>query len=133
VAIKPEKALNTNLLTTGNRVKMPEKEEKVPSRKFSDLFRISWIRSSVKIGIIFPIIGLMMIFVLKVINAGSNQLFLDARVFVAQYGFVGIFLATILAGTLLPLGSPGLVVAAALLGVPLVPLILVATVGFTLV
>jgi membrane protein YqaA with SNARE-associated domain len=70
--------------------------------------------------------------VLKVINAGSNQLFLDARIFVAQYGFVGIFFATILAGTLLPLGSPGLLVAAALLGVPLVPLILVATLGFTL-
>ena len=49
-----------------------------------------------------------------------------------NYGLAGIFLATILAGTIIPLGSPALVVAAALFGVNPVLLILVASTGFTI-
>ncbi|KON26104.1 hypothetical protein AC480_06385, partial [miscellaneous Crenarchaeota group archaeon SMTZ1-55] len=54
------------------------------------------------------------------------------QAFVADYGLVGIFFATLLAGTVVPLGSPALVVAAALFGAPKIPLIGVATTGFTL-
>jgi len=44
----------------------------------------------------------------------------------------GIFLATILAGTIVPLGSPALVAAAALFGVDPIQLIVVTSVGFTI-
>ncbi|MGQ9624245.1 MAG: VTT domain-containing protein, partial [Candidatus Bathycorpusculaceae bacterium] len=53
------------------------------------------------------------------------------KAFVKDYGFVGIFCATILAGTIVPLGSPALVTAAASFGLHPIPLTLVATVGFT--
>lgn len=59
-------------------------------------------------------------------------MFSDAKAFVAEYGLIGIFFATILAGTVVPLGSPALVAAAALFGVSKIPLILIATTGFTI-
>lgn len=101
------------------------------NKKFSDFLKISWIKSSIKLGIIFLVIGFTVLFLLKILNIGGTQFFFDAKVFVAEYGLAGIFLATILAGTVVPLGSPALVVAAVMLGTPLVPLILVATAGFT--
>jgi len=102
------------------------------SKRFSDLLKISWVKSSIILGIIIVVIGLVILFLLKFFNIGSTQLFLDAKVFVAEYGLMGIFLATILAGTIVPLGSPALVVAAAAFEVSKIPLILIATVGFTI-
>ena len=52
--------------------------------------------------------------------------------FFLNYGLVGIFLATVLAGTFIPLGSPALILAAALFGVNPVLLILVGSAGFTI-
>lgn len=109
--------------TTGN---------KNSHEKFWDLLKISWIRSSLIIGISIIAIGIIILFLLKHFNIGNSQWFLDAKVIVQEYGLVGIFLATILAGTIVPLGSPALVTAAAAFGVPKIPLILVATTGFTI-
>ncbi|MEM2440186.1 MAG: VTT domain-containing protein [Candidatus Bathyarchaeia archaeon] len=80
----------------------------------------------------FLVIGLVLIFVLKFFNVGETQLFLDVKSFVRDYGFVGIFLATILAGTVVPLGSPAIVVAAASFGLNPILLALTATAGFTI-
>jgi membrane protein YqaA with SNARE-associated domain len=101
-------------------------------KKFSETIKISWIRSSIILGLIFLAIGLAAIFILKILNVGNTQLFLDAKAFVRDYGFVGIFCATILAGTIVPLGSPALVTVAASFGLHPIPLTLVATVGFTI-
>jgi len=49
-----------------------------------------------------------------------------------NYGFLGIFIATILAGTILPLGSPSLIVIAASLGLHPIPLALIGAIGFTI-
>lgn len=102
------------------------------TRKFSDLMKVSWIRSAVILGIILTIIGLTIIYLLKYFNVSSSPLFLDAKVLMDKYGLLGVFAATILAGTLVPLGSPALVVAAAALGMHKIHLVLVATIGFTL-
>ena len=102
------------------------------TRKFSDLMKVSWIRSAIILGIILTIIGLTIIYLLKYFNVSSSPLFLDAKVLMDKYGLLGVFAATILAGTLVPLGSPALVVAAAALGMPKISLVLVATIGFTL-
>jgi len=111
---------------------MYKAEGENPPKKFSDLLKTSWVKSSIKIGIIFAAIGLAILFLLKIFNVGSTPLFGDVRIFVENYGLTGVFFATILAGTVVPLGSPALVVAAALMGVPLIPLIVVATIGFTI-
>ena len=108
----------------------PEKAEN-SKEKFSDTLKISWVRSSIILGLIFLAVGLTAIFVLKILNVGGTQLFLDTKDFVKDYGFVGVFCATILAGTIVPLGSPALVVAAASFGLHPILLTLVATVGFT--
>jgi membrane protein YqaA with SNARE-associated domain len=100
--------------------------------KFLDALRISWIRSSIFLGIILLAVGLTAILILKILNFGGSQFFLDTKAFVKEYGLIGIFFVTILAGTVVPLGSPALVVAAASFGVQPIPLILVATVGFTI-
>jgi len=111
---------------------MSKIENKSAVNRFSDLLKISWVKSSIIFGIAIIAIGLLILFLLRFFNISSTQLFFDAKAFVAEYGLIGIFFATILAGTLLPLGSPALVAAAALFGVPLLPLILVATTGFTI-
>ena len=115
---------------------MKENDERPPSKEnppsFSDALKTSWMKSSIIWGIIFLTIGFIIIFILKLVNIGNTQLFSDAKAFIKDYGLVGIFLATILAGTIVPLGSPALVVAAALFGIHPIPLILVATVGFTI-
>jgi membrane protein YqaA with SNARE-associated domain len=107
--------------------------EESPKAKYglSDLLRASWMRSSIKLGIIATIGGLIIIWLLKIVNVAGTPMFSDVSGFFAAYGLAGIFLVTIAAGTLVPLGSPALVVAASPFVNPVL-LILVATVGFTI-
>ena len=72
-----------------------------------------------------------MIWLLKVFNIAGTPLFSDIGTFFANYGLAGIFLVTIAAGTIVPLGSPAIVVAAAAFVNPIL-LILVASAGFTI-
>ena len=110
---------------------MPEKSQKTNDTP-TGLLKTSWMRSSIKLAIIATITGLIVIWLLKASNAAGMQLFSNIETFFTNYGLAGIFLATIAAGTILPLGSPALVVAAALFGVNPILLILVATTGFTI-
>lgn len=97
----------------------------------SDLLKASWMRSSIKFAIIGTIAALIVIWLLKAFNIAGIPLFSNIGAFFASYGLVGIFLATIAAGTIVPLGSPALVVAVSPFVDPIL-LILVASVGFTL-
>ena len=89
-------------------------------------------RSSIKLAVLLTVAGIIVIGLLKVFNVAESPLFASIEAFFISYGLAGIFLATIIAGTIIPLGSPALVVAAALLGVDPILLILVATTGFTI-
>ncbi|MGB9729222.1 MAG: YqaA family protein, partial [Thermoprotei archaeon] len=61
----------------------------------------------------------------------NPNLFLETRSFMIKYGLVGVLLITIIGGTVIPLGSPILVASMALAGVPLLPLIIIASIGST--
>ena len=89
-------------------------------------------RTSIKLALVLTTIGLIVIWLLKVFNIAATPLFSNMEAFFATYGLAGIFLATIAAGTIVPLGSPALVVAAALFGVNPILLVLVAATGFTI-
>jgi membrane protein YqaA with SNARE-associated domain len=108
--------------------------ERSPSsnQNTKSLLKASWMRSSVVLAIIAAISTLVLIWLLKAFNVGGWQLFSDMEAFFLNYGLAGIFLATIAAGTIIPLGSPALVVAAALFGVNPILLVLIATTGFTI-
>ena len=110
---------------------MPEPDQQADD-SFSDLLKASWMRSSIKLAIILTIAGIIVIGLLKVFNVAESPLFSSVEAFFMSYGLAGIFVATIIAGTIVPLGSPALVVAAALVGVNPILLILVATTGFTI-
>jgi len=110
---------------------MPEQNQKAKD-SFSDLLKASWMRSSIKLALLLTVAGLIVIWLLKVFNIAAAPLFSSMEAFFAAYGLAGIFLATIIAGTVIPLGSPALVVAAALFGVNPILLILVASTGFTI-
>jgi membrane protein YqaA with SNARE-associated domain len=97
-----------------------------------NILKISWIRSSIILGLILLAIGIAAILILKIVDTSNMQVFSDAKSFVEGYGLLGIFIATIIAGTIIPLGSPALVVAAASFGINPLSLALVATVGFTM-
>jgi membrane protein YqaA with SNARE-associated domain len=110
---------------------MPEQSQKA-NYSISNLLKASWMRSSIKLALIATIAGLIVIWLLKVFNVAGMPLFSDMETFFMNYGLAGIFLVTIAAGTILPLGSPALVVAAALFGVNPLLLVLVASIGFTI-
>jgi hypothetical protein len=110
---------------------MPVRSQKA-NDSFLDLLKASWMRSSIKLALLLTAVGLIVLWLLKVFNIAGTSLFSDMEAFFADYGLAGIFLVTIIAGTIIPLGSPALVVAAAILGVDPILLILVASVGFTI-
>ena len=112
-------------------VTMTKKSQKA-NEDATSLLKASWMRSSIILALIATVAGLILIWLLKVFNVTGMPLFSDTQAFFASYGLAGIFLVTIAAGTILPLGSPALVVAAALFGVDPLLLILVASVGFTI-
>jgi len=109
---------------------MPEQSQK-GEHSFSDLLKASWMRSSIKLALIATVAGVIVIWLLKVFNIAGTPLFSEIGNFFANYGLAGIFLAPIIAGTIVPLGSPALVVAASPFVNPIL-LILVATTGFTI-
>ncbi|MBS7615663.1 DedA family protein [Candidatus Bathyarchaeota archaeon] len=113
-------------------MKMAGNAEKRAEEKFSDILKTSWVKSALILGLIFLTIGLIVIFMLKTLNISSLQIISDVKAFAIEYGVLGVFFATILAGTIVPLGSPALVVAAASLGIHPIPLVIAATVGFTI-
>jgi membrane protein YqaA with SNARE-associated domain len=106
-------------------------EQSQTKYSLSDLLKASWMRFSIKLAIIAVVAALIIIWLLKVSNIAATPLFSDVGNFFANYGLAGIFLATIAAGTIIPLGSPALVVAASPFVDPVL-LILVATSGFTI-
>jgi len=110
---------------------MPVRSQKA-NDGFLDLLKASWLRSSIKLALLLTTIGLIVIWLLKVFNIAGTSLFFNMEAFFANYGIAGIFLVTIIAGTFVPLGSPALVVAAAIFGVDPILLILVASTGFTI-
>jgi membrane protein YqaA with SNARE-associated domain len=110
---------------------MLEQSQKA-KRSLSNLLKASWMRSSIKLAIIATIAALTALWLLKIFNIAGMQIFSDMGAFFVNYGLPGIFLVTIAAGTIVPLGSPALVVAAVLFGINPVLLVLVATLGFTI-
>jgi membrane protein YqaA with SNARE-associated domain len=108
-----------------------EGSQKEKRTGFRDLLRASYVRTSIKLGILLTIAGLIAIWLLKVFNVAATPLFANMGTFFVNYGLAGIFLATILAGTIVPLGSPALVAVAAFFIDP-IPLILIASIGFTI-
>ncbi len=109
---------------------MPEQNPKA-DYSLSNLLKTSWMRSSIKLAIIATAATLIIIWLLKTSNITATPLFADISTFITNYGLTGIFLATIAAGTIVPLGSPALVTAASLF-IDHKLLILAATTGFTI-
>jgi membrane protein YqaA with SNARE-associated domain len=96
-----------------------------------ELLKASYVRTSIKLAIILTVAGLVVIWLLKVFNVAATPFFANMGDFFADYGLFGIFFATVLAGTVVPIGSPALVFVASFFIEP-ISLILVASVGFTI-
>lgn len=99
--------------------------------RLSEALSVPWVRSSLILGGVLIVVGVALVLIFKFLNLAGSPLFTDTKAFVIEYGLVGIFVATILAGTVVPVGSPVLVVAAASFGVHPLLLTIVATAGFT--
>jgi membrane protein YqaA with SNARE-associated domain len=89
-------------------------------------------RSAIILAIIAIIAGIALILIFHMFNLSDSQFMINLEKIFLSYGIYGIFIATIIAGTIIPLGSPALIAAAALFGVNPLPLILVSSSGFTL-
>ncbi|MCK4429458.1 MAG: VTT domain-containing protein [Candidatus Aenigmarchaeota archaeon] len=49
-----------------------------------------------------------------------------------DYGYIGVFVITVLGGTFFPVGSPAVVTAAGAMGMPKLPVIFIAALGYTI-
>ena len=106
-----------------------EKKEKY---RFRDLLKTKWMQSALKLAIIASIAAVLAFWMFHFFDISGSQFFADTEEVFLEYGLLGIFIATIIAGTIIPLGSPALVAAAALFGVNPIALIIVSTTGFTI-
>lgn len=84
---------------------------------------------SIVIGVAICIIGIYLVSVLIQERPG---VILWIKGLISEYGLMGVFVATIIAGTVVPLGSPAIIAFAAGFGMPVVPLTIVASVGYTI-
>lgn len=109
-----------------------QSEEKFENYSFRDLLKTSWMRSAIILAIIAIIAGIALILIFHMFNLSDSQFMINLEEIFLSYGIYGIFIATIIAGTIIPLGSPALIAAAALFGVNPLALILVSSSGFTL-
>ncbi|MEM3793254.1 MAG: VTT domain-containing protein [Candidatus Bathyarchaeia archaeon] len=101
-------------------------------KKLSSVIGIPWVRKSVVLGVVATVISLIIVLILKTLGFDLNQVLINAKSFFKSYGIIGIFISTILAGTVIPLGSPVLVTVAASFGLHPLTLIIVSTTGFTI-
>ena len=120
------------MITISTSKNIHQKEEKKEKYNFKDILKTSWMRSALMLSVVAMIAGLIAFWLFQVFDFSGTQFFADIEKFFVTYGLLGIFIATIIAGTIIPLGSPALVAAAALFGVNPIALIIVATVGFTI-
>lgn len=107
-------------------------EGKIENYRFKDILRTSWMRSAIILAIIAIIIGIAIILIFHIFDLSESQFMINLEEIFLSYGIYGVFIAMIIAGTIIPLGSPALVVAAAIFGVNPIILIIVSTSGFTL-
>jgi len=82
-------------------------------------------------GILIGIIICVGVACITYFHQESAQL-LKVKELVSRYGLIGVFLLTIISGTILPLGSPAIVATGAGFGLPAMPLAAVAALGYTL-
>lgn len=61
----------------------------------------------------------------------GRQWFLDLKAFIGEYGLIGVFFLTLVAGTVVPVGSPAVTAIGAGFGLPPVPLAITAASGYT--
>jgi len=115
-----------------NQECMQQIENKTEKFSFKDILKTSWMRSAFILAVLASIAGLIIILLFQTFDFSGSQFFMDIEEFFLAYGLLGIFIATIIAGTIIPLGSPALIAAAALFGVNPIALIIVSTTGFTI-
>ena len=86
------------------------------------------------VGIIFVgvIIGIVGLYVVSVWVQQRPDIILFIKSLIGRYGLVGVLIATIIAGTVVPMGSPAIVASAAGFGMPIVPLTIIASIGYTI-
>ena len=77
------------------------------------------------------IVVLLAILVIVWISKENPQMIVFVKDLILNYGFIGVFVATVISGTILPFGSPLVVAFASGFGLPIIPLILIAASGFT--
>jgi len=84
----------------------------------------------------FIIIGIIIALIVIAIASwlsGTNPEFLkQAKIIIQGYGYFGIFILTIIAGSIIPFGSPIIVATAAGFGLDILTLALISATGYTL-
>ena len=93
---------------------------------------MTWTRALALLIFIGVAICLVGVYLLSVLVCERPDVILWIKGLISGYGLMGVFVATIIAGTVIPLGSPAIIAFAAGFGMPLLPLIIVASVGYTI-
>jgi len=89
-------------------------------------------RALVWLILISVVISLAGAYIISMWVRERTDIILSIKWLINSYGLVGVLVATIIAGTVIPLGSPTIIACAAGFGMPIVPLTIVSSVGYTI-
>jgi len=88
-------------------------------------------RTSIIISIVFILFCMFLLILAKLYLPTNLLSSFDVSNFL-KYGYIGIFIITVFGGTFFPVGSPAVVAAAGLLGMPKIPVVIIASLGYTI-
>jgi membrane protein YqaA with SNARE-associated domain len=88
-------------------------------------------RTTIIISFVFILFCVLLLFLAKIYLPAGILSTIDISGFLS-YGYFGIFIITLLGGTFFPVGSPAIVATAGALGFPKIPVVIIASVGYTL-
>jgi membrane protein YqaA with SNARE-associated domain len=78
------------------------------------------------------IVALIVVLVASWLSWNNPEVLRRVKVLIESYGYTGVFISTIIAGTIIPFGSPIIVASASGFGLNIIKLALIATTGYTL-
>lgn len=88
-------------------------------------------KTTIIISFIFIIFCVVLLFLAKLYLPAGLLSSVDISNFL-KYGYLGLFIITLLGGTFFPVGSPAIVATAGAIGMPKIPVVIIASVGYTI-
>ncbi|MDY6965581.1 MAG: VTT domain-containing protein [Halobacteriota archaeon] len=91
-----------------------------------------WVAVSIAMVAIVLVLCALLVMYVQELDAADPEMLNEYIAGIVEYGIPGVFLLTVISGTVLPLGTPAIIAIAGAAGIPRISLVVVAAAGFTI-